>query len=98
VGDQVRIKGKLINVYAKLVGNRSEFDSEWLKWNTSITRTDTGAGACEVIYVEDVQILRKANSISYYLYNLSSWSLLLLLGWKALRLIFTVIKTLLNSA
>ena len=26
-------------------------------WNTSMTRNDTGAGACELIYVESVDVV-----------------------------------------
>lgn len=44
-GDLIRIRGYLVDV---------DHDSGW-KWRTSLTRADTGQGACEIIYVEDVQ-------------------------------------------
>lgn len=44
-GDVIRIQGYLVDV---------DHDSGW-KWRTSLTRSDTGQGACEIIYVEDVQ-------------------------------------------
>lgn len=44
-GDVIRIQGYLVDV---------DHDSGW-KWRTSMTRSDTGQGACEIIYVEDVQ-------------------------------------------
>lgn len=46
-GDVIRIKGYLVDV---------DHDSGWM-WRTSLTRDDTGQGACEIIYVEDVQRL-----------------------------------------
>jgi len=48
IGDQIRINGWLAN-YQGSNGN---------KRGTSIVRTDTGNGACETIYVKDVQILK----------------------------------------
>ncbi|MGP1664981.1 MAG: hypothetical protein ACTS5I_03510 [Rhodanobacter sp.] len=45
-GQVVRIEGFLVNA------NRA---NGW-HWNTSMTRNDTGAGACELIYVESITI------------------------------------------
>ena len=42
VGDVVKLDGKLVNLENPDVGSRK----------TSLTREDTGAGACEIIYVE----------------------------------------------
>ncbi len=47
IGDQIRIRGKLVNYKYPRGGQRS----------TSTTRTDTGNGACETIYVERVDII-----------------------------------------
>lgn len=44
-GDQVNIKGYLVNIEAK------DF-----KQRTSMTRTDIGSGACEILYAERIQI------------------------------------------
>ena len=47
-GDHIKIKGYLVNVYAsKSAGNRWDM-------NSSISREDTGSGACEIIYVTDI--------------------------------------------
>jgi hypothetical protein len=46
-GDLIRIKGHLVDV---------DHDSGWM-WRTSMTREDTGQGACEIVYVEEVQRL-----------------------------------------
>jgi hypothetical protein len=49
IGDQVRIRGQLAT-YASSGGRRG----------TSVTRDDTGDGACETIYVEELEILAPA--------------------------------------
>lgn len=46
-GQVVSITGYLVNVYR---------DDGW-KWYTSLSRTDTGARSCEVVWVEDLEIL-----------------------------------------
>lgn len=46
-GELVRIKGYLVDV---------DHDSGW-RWRTSMSRDDTGQGACEIIYVEDLMRL-----------------------------------------
>jgi len=43
-GNLVRISGKLVNITSP----------KGFAWNSSVSRTDTGAGACEVIYVTGV--------------------------------------------
>lgn len=48
--DQVR-QGELVHITGFLVDARRP--GGW-RWNTSLTRNDTGAGACELIYVESV--------------------------------------------
>lgn len=85
-GDQIKIVGKLVNIDAKNVGKPvSQYDYESFKWGTSTTRGDSGAGACETIFVEDVEILKKANPVSFYLFNASYYSLVLVV---LLRIIF----------
>ncbi len=46
-GDIIELKGHLVKV---------EADDGW-RWKSSLTRKDTGNGACEVIWVEDFMIL-----------------------------------------
>ena len=52
IGDQIRLRGQLAS-YAHAGG---------FKRGTSTVRTDTGNGACETVWVEDLQIIRKSNS------------------------------------
>ena len=47
-GQVVALKGFLVRVDAE--------DSQW-QWQTSLTREDTGDGACELIYLTDFQII-----------------------------------------
>jgi len=44
VGDQVRLSGSLVAVRA---------DDDW-RWISSLSRTDTGAGSCEVLMLESL--------------------------------------------
>jgi hypothetical protein len=86
-GDQVRVRGKLVNVEAQVPGK----PQSRITWNSSTSREDTAGGACEVIYVEDIQLLRRANELSRFLFMVSLWGLALwLLGniayfFKSLR-------------
>lgn len=52
IGDQIRVRGYLANYAGPSGGVRG----------TSTTRTDTGDGACETIYVEHFEIVRAATS------------------------------------
>ncbi len=44
--DHIKLKGYLVNV---------KFDNGI--WSSSLTRTDTGNGACEIMYVTDVEVI-----------------------------------------
>ena len=52
-GDQVHLRGRLVGYRDRLWG---EF---WR--NSSLTRGDSGNGACEVVFVEEVEVLKPAN-------------------------------------
>jgi len=45
-GDLVHIRGYLVNAHMPDGG----------EWRTSTTRSDSGAGACELVWVEDLEI------------------------------------------
>jgi len=78
-GDQVQIKGKLVNVYATLLeGNNDPAAPNGFEWKTSTVRTDTAAGACEVIYVEELKLLKKGNPFAHYLFIASFFCLVAL--------------------
>ncbi|MGI9200767.1 MAG: hypothetical protein ACR2QL_06895 [Woeseiaceae bacterium] len=65
IGDQIRIRGNLAGYSSPGVGKRG----------TSTTRTDTGDGACETIYVESFEIVRAATSY----WRIFMWGSLLIL-------------------
>ena len=65
VGDQIRVKGYLAGYSSPGVGKRG----------TSTTRTDTGNGACETIFVEHFKIVSQATSY----WRISMWVSLALL-------------------
>ncbi len=48
-GDAVRVRGLLVNARR----------DDGFHWNSSITREDDGPGACELVWVEEMQIGRK---------------------------------------
>jgi len=43
---------------------------------TSTTRNDTGNGACETIYIEDVQITARMNEGRHLMYASAWWGML----------------------
>lgn len=60
VGDQIYIKGFLANY----------IEDDWQSWrNSSVTRTDTGNGACETIFVEEFKILRPNPTLAGVFYK-----------------------------
>jgi hypothetical protein len=65
IGDQIRVRGYLAS-YSNASG---------AKRGTSTTRTDTGDGACETIFVESFRILQPATSY----WRISMWASLLAL-------------------
>jgi hypothetical protein len=91
-GDQVRIRGKLVNVKAKLLGKGGNYDFREITWNTSTTRTDHGAGACEVIYVEEAEVLKKANVLSCILFSASAYGLLLWFLWNVFGFVRELVR------
>ncbi|MEO1847288.1 MAG: hypothetical protein ABGY05_07940, partial [Pseudomonadota bacterium] len=61
-GDQVMIKGMLANY---------ENQATRFERGTSTTRTDTGNGACETVYVTDFVIVKKANRFWRTVYRIA---------------------------
>jgi hypothetical protein len=94
VGDQVRIKGYLVNVEAKALDGKTEKMAEWkdMRWQTSVTREDSGGGACEIIYATSLQILKKGNEFYHGLFAVSSFVLLLVILWMIFDFVYGFIK------
>jgi hypothetical protein len=78
-GDQIRLKGML----ASYRNPANHFYR-----GTSTVRTDTGNGACETIYVNEFEIIKKANARSRALYDFAKW--ITLLGFTIFCILFAV--------
>jgi len=63
VGDQIHLKGLLVN-YSPLS------NPDWVR-KTSTTRKDTAGGACEVVFVKEFQILKRFPHKWHYIYDCS---------------------------
>lgn len=70
IGDQIYFKGYLVDYNVHLLSGSNQTR------NTSITRDDTGNGACEVVYVTDFQIIKKNNNTYSSIYKISGYALL----------------------
>jgi len=80
-GDQIRIRGRLIN--AKIT-EKGWFSSRTSFWESSTTREDTGEGSCEFLYVsspDDIEILRPASRFNKYMFRFCFWAILALTLW-----------------
>ena len=83
-GDHIRLRGMLA-AYAN--------PANGFKRGTSTTRTDTGNGACETIYLQDFEIVNKANPGIRRLYSTSKWlAALSLLGFVVMFVVAPVRK------
>lgn len=80
VGDQLKIKGKLVNIKATPAGQNASAASTFT-WNSGTSKSGQGAGACKVIFVEDLQVLKPANVAACWLFRISGWGLLALIVW-----------------
>jgi hypothetical protein len=79
-GDHIRLKGMLVEYSNPGNGFRR---------GTSVTRTDTGNGACETIYVNEFEVIRKANQGVRRLYTAVFWVAVLSLAGVVLLFFVT---------
>ncbi|MBN2494349.1 MAG: hypothetical protein JXR96_07165 [Deltaproteobacteria bacterium] len=84
VGDQVRLKGQLVDVRA-LSKSMLTLSSTEQRMDTSERRTDHGGGACEVIRVTEVELLAPASRLPGVLHSLAGWLALACLVLLACR-------------
>ncbi|RLB54454.1 MAG: hypothetical protein DRI34_11995 [Deltaproteobacteria bacterium] len=87
-GDQVCLDGKLVDVSA--VPRRAPAGTmpAPVRLKTSTTRTDTGNGACEIMLVERLQVLARANRFWRLLNGVGFWgAMLLALLWLGNQLL-----------
>lgn len=75
-GDQICLDGKLVDV-ASVPGSASSAQIPGVaRLHTSITRTDKGMGACEILLVENLTVIARANTPWHILSSLGFWSAL----------------------
>lgn len=67
IGDQVRLQGFLVNYWP--------LEASELVRRTSTTRNDTGNGACEVLWVERAEFLRRGGTNWHILESIGGWLL-----------------------
>ena len=79
LGDQIRLRGKLINYHPAGA-------SEQLR-RSSLTRKDTGNGACEVMYVEEFELLKSGNPGWNRIYELARCVFLISIVLKIISLL-----------
>lgn len=74
VGDQIQMRGMLVD-YAD-----ARYPDQWR--STSTTRGDYENGACEVLFVDELQILERGTPVWYTLWALGKWAIPLLVVLK----------------
>ncbi len=74
VGDQIRMRGMLVD-YAD-----TRYPDQWR--STSTTRGDYENGACEVLFVDELEILKRGTPVWYSLWAVGKWAIPLLLVLK----------------
>jgi hypothetical protein len=89
-GDQITIKGKLVNIIATPIEDNSQSGQNSITWKSSTNRKDSGAGACEIIYVEDIKILKKGNVLSRSLFWFSFYGLIILIIWNISYFLYSI--------
>lgn len=79
LSDQALIKKALLSAepgdHIRLKGFLSEYENKGngFKRGTSVSRFDTGNGACETIYLTDFEIVKKANTSLRKLFSFAKW-------------------------
>jgi len=80
VGDQVQIRGKLVNMHAENLGDLGKDSQASYGLLTSLSPNVTSAGAYEIIYVEDFQILKPAHPLARQIFKFSGYGLIALMS------------------
>lgn len=75
VGDQIHLRGNLVNYST---ASHPDFVR-----TTSVTRDDIEGGACEVVYVESLDVLKRGTPGWYAMAGISFWALILFALSKA---------------
>jgi hypothetical protein len=68
-GDQIRLQGYLTNYTVQDAQGRKLYTR-----NTSTSRDDRGNGACEIVYVTDIEILKATDRLPYGARTVGLWT------------------------
>ena len=79
IGDQVHVKGMLVNYSPRS-------NPDWRRMSSTV-RTDTGNGACEVFFVEDFVVLKSNNEVWYLIGTISKWLFFILFAIKIITIL-----------
>ena len=73
-GDQIRVNGWLVNYSPRE-------NPSWVR-RTSTTRDDDGGGACEVLFVDSLEVLARGDRLPYRMAAFGKWGLVaVVLAW-----------------
>lgn len=86
IGDIIHFKGYL-----------SDYKGRIAQRGTSITRTDTGNGACETVYITDFDLLHRSNAGWKSVYSVTGWLLLMWMTLVVLIFIWPIIREMAGS-
>ncbi len=82
-GDQIRLKGKLVNVKTENIdGELGKYENQISNWSSSTKLGDSGPGACEVVLVEKLEIIKKGNPFFFYGFKIALYILTGIVFWK----------------
>lgn len=74
-GDQVLIEGALISAEGQALAGAKERTPGEMRFVSSTSREDSGGGACEYIYVEKFEILKRGQPMVAVVYDVSKMTL-----------------------
>ncbi|GEM_PF-421979 len=91
-GDQIRVRGQLVAIHARLLGSAGMFDKRRFEWVSSTTRDDVAMGACETILTSQLDILRPGHPLAAGVTELAAWLALALLALGAARFVLLPVR------
>lgn len=96
-GDQVKIKGQLVNIKAVNTGVSDLENPSEISLNTSTVRNDEGPGACEIIYINDITILQKGHPFAFELFRISYYSIIILIFGNLIWFLIWIISNFISK-
>lgn len=85
VGDQIHLKG-ILSRYGK-IGIPEKYYR-----GSSLTRDDTGSGACETVFVEEMEILKRGMEFWYIAKNIALYCFFIIIALKFMLFVYEGMK------